>query len=670
MRALLFVSALACIFQAVSASEDFVDPKPVPRYLRDPTVIQKRDDSETNHSTVVSLVTWTPQSQRIIDMAKFGWALKAARCTEDMMLQFRHNISFQAAKRERRFTVACADCGVRGSLEFAGHVEGSVSGGLDRLVLSARPLGLGAALNLEATLKGSTISRARTGLIRSLSSSLSLCLWVGEYQELRSIEAQATITASISATISDSSIAKFHLISEEKVQVEGWAPKFDFQPPTLEAAALKAKGKVWGKVAVAVSLEIIDENGITADVHLKVPLSIEAEMGYNSEGFCDDSSNCLVPRWNSMSAPSSAWRPGKEVDGKKDVFFNQVLFEDLEVPELPSICLSFGDAPEGSCISADMDEEMATWWDNERAVLVPRAEKRRSREEEEKWKYYNLKCDPRVKYKTHSKWPIWLKHCPPPPEIRDNAHAGNPVPIMQIGINLPGCSTEPDAVEPCHPKSEHVYEGNWIRNFLNDLQAKHFPGDSGCEQLAKDVFKIGQADGPADGMLNRIGNDANYDKAITLFPVRENGYKFRIDIPFGGDRNKLYTVLGGTCALGRIVATCQYMEHAETRKRLKYSIREMDAVLAKLEQDASAPKPGTLTSYQEAHKQWFIAMYASGIENLQDHTIKAAEYLTHPDRKTDYDRLPQDITDRIELLVSANATLVAKELCPGTFVYP
>jgi hypothetical protein len=33
-------------------------------------------------------------------MAKFSWGLKAARCTEDMMLQFRFNISFQAARRE------------------------------------------------------------------------------------------------------------------------------------------------------------------------------------------------------------------------------------------------------------------------------------------------------------------------------------------------------------------------------------------------------------------------------------------------------------------------------------------------------------------------------------------------------------------------------------------
>jgi hypothetical protein len=36
----------------------------------------------------------------VIGMARFSFALKAVYCTEDMWVQFRHNISFQAAKKQ------------------------------------------------------------------------------------------------------------------------------------------------------------------------------------------------------------------------------------------------------------------------------------------------------------------------------------------------------------------------------------------------------------------------------------------------------------------------------------------------------------------------------------------------------------------------------------------
>lgn len=48
----------------------------------------------------VSLVIWTGADRLILDMAKFGWELKAVNCTENMMVQFRHNISFHAAQKE------------------------------------------------------------------------------------------------------------------------------------------------------------------------------------------------------------------------------------------------------------------------------------------------------------------------------------------------------------------------------------------------------------------------------------------------------------------------------------------------------------------------------------------------------------------------------------------
>jgi hypothetical protein len=183
-------------------------------------------------------------------------------------------------------------------------------------------------------------------------------------------------------------------------------------------------------------------------------------VGYDALGFCEDSSNPFGASLELDVGAVVGLEAYKEVDGKKDVFFDQVLFSDYEVLELPDICLSFGEAPEGACIP-DMDEEMSIWWDNEvdptdeededddlakRAVLDPRAKKRKSSKQ---WEYYSLDCDPRDKdADKHSQWPIKLKPYPKPRAIRAKKEAGNPVPIMKIGID--GCS-DPGTIEACMP---------------------------------------------------------------------------------------------------------------------------------------------------------------------------------------------------------------------------
>jgi hypothetical protein len=184
-------------------------------------------------------------------------------------------------------------------------------------------------------------------------------------------------------------------------------------------------------------------------------------------GFCDDSTNPFGASLELDVGAEIGLEAWKEINGDKDVLFEHVLFSDHEILELPDICLSFGDPPDGSCIPDMEEEEMAEWWDNEvdpgleadevdgftkRAVLVSRA-KRRSRTEDKKWKYYNMECDPRDrKADVHSKWPIWLKEYPGPTEIKNNNHAGIPVPIMNIGIK--GCKN-PTNINDCVPD-------NWV----------------------------------------------------------------------------------------------------------------------------------------------------------------------------------------------------------------
>ncbi|GAB1320981.1 hypothetical protein MFIFM68171_11191 [Madurella fahalii] len=811
MKIFHFIALSTWLSQDVYASGDEVVLEPVPRHLWD-TSIHRRDDAtepanvtlgdyeqllwstggKTNHSKVVSLVTWTGQGRRIIDMARFAWELKAVSCTEDMMLQFRHNISFQAAKREwewvnfntmhsfvmvadhfkcgkdwsphpwvvsrasyhahnltirlhaekstwrkvtrsyvidfgeinrrlpkrafdfngdgvftlylasswprtffnrtwdgTKFTVSCAECGTRGSLVFAGHIEGSVFGGIDHLMISATPNNLGASLNLEAKLSGfydftgkdwasqefelTTIPLPSGWRIPGILTFGPNGKLLAGY-ELTSIAGHATVTAGASASITDDSIAKVDIFSDDKVEIHGWIPTFEVQPPKLTEGGITVKGK--------------DEDGISADVYVQIPLSIEAE-----------------------SAQSLAWRPRRRSTAKKDVFFSHLLYSDPDVVDLPPLCLTFGEAPAGSCLVVpESDDATWDWWqnevdpesedddddedDNSTDAIVSDTRTWRWQEEKPKktrFDYYNMECDPRdgnsdpVK---HSKWRIKLKSYPGPSTIEEWGAAGNLVPIMKLGIE--GCS-DTDATQ-CLPdkwvvekstdendlnlleswNSEHVYEGGWIRDYFDHLHDDHFKD---CDAVSK-AFKAKYA----DGLLNSIGTSQTYDEMMTLFPLRENKLKYRvfapdtkvIDSKFGaatdGERN--YDATAGACALGRLVMTCRYMEHAETQTRLKTSIRAIDTVLKRLDEDNDAnlpPKPSTLTSYQAAHKEWFIAMYGEGIKKMQGQILSAAEYLfDHGDFKT----LPQEIQDAVKPLTENNKEEKVKEWCKDNIVYP
>lgn len=58
-----------------------------------------------------------------------------------------------------------------------------------------------------------------------------------------------------------------------------------------EANVTRSKGSIYGKLAVAVGLGMMDETGVNTDDYLKLPLKIEAEARYDEAGFCDNSPN-------------------------------------------------------------------------------------------------------------------------------------------------------------------------------------------------------------------------------------------------------------------------------------------------------------------------------------------------------------------------------------------
>lgn len=329
------------------------------------------------HPKIVSMVLWTGQDRLILDMAKFGWELKTVNCTENMMVQFRHNISFQAAKKQwdwvnfngmrsfvmiadhikcgrdwspnpwlvstvrfdpstlkvfmeaekktwknitrsyamdfgevqtgrkrlldfnldkaftldlastfpskiiaknwtsgntkASFGVSCVDCGTSGQLVFAGHIEGSAFGGIDKFMVSATPVGLQAALNLEVAFEGIykftnnkeefdllTIPLPYGWTIPGVLTFGPNAKVIAGYS-LDSIQGSATVTTGVAAKIPDDSLAKVDLFGKKKLDVHGWIPTFETKPLEIQAE-ITAGASLYTKLAVAVSIEVLGKS--------------------------------------------------------------------------------------------------------------------------------------------------------------------------------------------------------------------------------------------------------------------------------------------------------------------------------------------------------------------------------------------------------------------------
>lgn len=144
----------------------------------------------------------------------------------------------------------------------------------------------------------------------------------------------------------------------------------------------------------------------------------------------------------------------------------------------------------------------------------------------------------------------------------------------------------------------------------------------------------------------------------------------KVDTRYDIASSNKYSVHDGVCELGRMVATCGYMEHHEVQERLKHSIRAMDALMATIDANPAMPKPNGLTSYQTAHKKWFTTLWDNGIAKLQKQLVDSAKFLADPANKNDYAALPEAIRTKVDALAGADGDATAQALCGGAFTYP
>ncbi|KAK0616148.1 hypothetical protein B0T14DRAFT_497460 [Immersiella caudata] len=808
-----------------------------------------------HHTTLVSMVTWASQDQRIVDMAKFAWSLKDVNCTgSNMWIQFLHIKNFYAAqqewewlnyntmnsfilvgdqhkcgrdwspqpwvvsrlqyhaknltitmraeksswrkvadmytldfgmtgpermpvnsravaknlaerawfdwdvsfdptfrlslasrwprtflnktfgpKNEANLNVICADCGIQGGLTFAGHIEGSLLGGIDHLVLSATPDDLSANLALEATFKGK-FSFKNTDWARGEEELFVIPLpysfvipkvltfgptakLIGGW-ELNSIEGHATVTTGISAAIPPESLAKVDVIAKD-VEVRGWGPEFEVQPPKLESAGITAKGSVYGKLAVALSLEVMDEAGINTDVYLKLPISITAEAGYNEAGFCPGNPSPWGLSLESELGVVLGLEAWKEVKGDKDILFDVVFFQDLDVADFPPLCLSLGSLS-GTCPSIKADD-ILDWYENEvEPNLEDEEEDDDDGDDDGDETYYSMWCDPKGKGDSEpSDYPIILKPYPKPGTLIKRAG----VPIMkplfdaceaenagQCTPNLwdidptikpsPGGSAAPNVktiftVESNKANSEHVYEGQWLRQYYDYLYKTYYNKNAGdkppdpadephpqCKLLAEH-FKIKDSLAPHDSLLlslgHRVGDTADPENTMTLFPGLENGIKHRVfrpnyqaDAGFGKGSVKYEGDSGydmAACSLGRLVIVCRYLRHEATLKAMGVTLGRIDAALNELDKTPPSNKPGDMTvTYRAAHQMWFETMWKDGIVKLKNTIVAGAEWLKAKEDK--FKDLPPDTKKKVEDIIN-NREEELSVFCPSEdFVWP
>lgn len=206
--------------------------------------------------------------------------------------------NFSSAVAKGKMEVNCDNCGTTGELTFAGHVEASIFGGIDVFEISARPSNVGVNFGLEVLFEGH-LNFKRNGLNPAADKFELVQLplpsgWripgiltfgpniqINAGYQIDYIGGSASLTTGVSATIPDTAIAKVDLAAEAPLEVSGWLPEVDVQPLEVQAQ-INAEARVFTEVAVAVTLEVLDENGVNVGVGLRIPeVRVEVAAGYS-----------------------------------------------------------------------------------------------------------------------------------------------------------------------------------------------------------------------------------------------------------------------------------------------------------------------------------------------------------------------------------------------------
>ncbi|KAF2748758.1 hypothetical protein M011DRAFT_457470 [Sporormia fimetaria CBS 119925] len=636
------------------------------------------------------------------------------------------------------FGVFCVDCGTSGGLRFAGHIEGSLFGGVDQLSMTVTPEAIQANLGFEVTFggrynfRGKDFARQEIEVIDiplPYSWSIPGILFFGPKlkviagYELEEISGRATVSTGVSATIPDSSLAKAELFGNPGVEVNGWIPVFSAQPIEIEAEIV-ASGSLYAGLGVSVAVEILDDTSVNLDLNLKFPeLHITAAGGYKTGGWCPNNANPFGVSLDVSLGAELELIGWNEIDGKRNNLFDVDIYENEHVYDFDPLCFAFGDAKPGSCSlrpDVEYEDDMLDRMTKRSGYIGgPSARARNVVERQEmgimgRPRKYALDCAPAGR----TDWDVIIQSYPSPAEIiRDRDQAGRPAPSgVPALFPLIACSATDD--DDCGPEkwkvleirkvdsksledgdnedkdgdgiiqdfesrlkignkweTEHVYEGNWIKEFFNYLHRNYYQSRGSadrCEYLAETIAKIGQSNAAFSlerKMVANIGNRDTYQETMVLLQSVENNAKYRF---FDGTNNEIdakfaareYNGDTGVCALGHLVNVCNYMSHPTTQRVMKRTLERLNAVLTEYD-SIRDPNDGGPASYKEAHEAWLTEYYQEGIEKGREKINTYAELLEGLD---DYDDVDETLRNRIASDLKTVEGI--SRICVNNLVFP
>jgi hypothetical protein len=177
--------------------------------------------------------------------------------------------------------VTCTNCGTKGTLTLAGHVETSWWN-VQSFTVTANPTGVQMDLNLAISVSATDSSLSFNpapwdfftlplggfsipGLV-TLGPELTLGAGFG----ITGVKGTATLSTSITGTIPDSSTAVINVLGDNKgATYSGWVPVWTAGPMSV-SEKLSSSVEVYGNAKVGVSLEVIG-TGVELDFNLKIP---------------------------------------------------------------------------------------------------------------------------------------------------------------------------------------------------------------------------------------------------------------------------------------------------------------------------------------------------------------------------------------------------------------
>ncbi|KAL3446136.1 hypothetical protein BJX65DRAFT_319041 [Aspergillus insuetus] len=604
----------------------------------------------------------------------------------------------------------CVDCGTEGALVFAGHVEASLGWtgvDVDKFELSVKPQGVKAHVGVSLEFDGEVdfrefiqpsqefnlldipISGWRIPKVFEFGPSIEINAgYVIDY-----IGGSAVFSTGVTASIPDTAIAKLDLKAEDSVQVSGWTPEIETDPLVLRAQ-IDAQTRLYTEIALSVSITVLEDNGFGVDLSLKVPqLTVTTTGGVDAEGFCEPDGGVFGVKIDSTIGANLALEGWGEVDGDRVTLADVTLVDAPDLFTFPQLCVAFADLSDGYCLAEEAEDEIdeaegesspnnrkrddlsiiaiestkttrdltVTSTDEFSHYLAPRQSASR--------RGYNLACDPDGDHR------FFALNYPRPGAVRTNTKVPIIKPLVSCSDTATDCvpdskveviktnmqdravvrSDNSNSSEPRRWATEHIYEANWIKEYLDYIQ-KNFTGSANgtCDSELLQFFdtdkkpvpgtvpKPSRAADPStyqESLMQNLGTVYTVEERMVLLPMKQNNLKYAMFaqnelIGYFEDSESVHkqgvTIPNNhfrrTCDITRIITSCRYYDNTEVQARLKNTIVALEGVLKAMDDDPRITQP-TGFSFVQAHKDWYKEIYDGGIEFTRGKLKSYAEFM-------------------------------------------